>query len=65
MQLPTSSSAQNVHAVETGPKNSQVRSLGQVDFSASQVTFHAYMPDGKGHRQAICQLNHDFKTRDS
>ena len=31
--------------------------LGQGDLPARQVTFHSQLPDGKGPRRVVCQLN--------
>ena len=29
----------------------------QVDFPAGYIAFHAHLPDGRGPRQVLCQLN--------
>ena len=34
---------------------------GQAYFPAGQVTFHSHLPAGQEIRQAVCQLNHEFK----
>ena len=40
-----------------GLKKAPSGCLGEVDFTARQLTFHSHLPDGYGPKQVVYQLN--------